>query len=112
MSSGDFVIVETEYGPVKGVLKSTVLGMDFYNFQGIPYMKAPVGKLRFRDAQPPEKWTEPLEPRELTFPIFDFLALKNDGQEDAGIINVYTKNVQPETKLPVMIWVSKKIPRR
>ena len=42
------VIVSTEYGPVKGVHSVTVLGVDYVKFQGIPYMKAPLGKLRFR----------------------------------------------------------------
>lgn len=53
--------VETEYGPVQGVQKSSALGRDFFSFQGIPYMKAPLGKLRFRDAQPPENWVEPFD---------------------------------------------------
>ena len=48
MESNKFVIVDTEYGPVKGAKKVTVLGNNYINFQGIPYMKAPIGKLRFR----------------------------------------------------------------
>lgn len=48
MASNEFVFVDTEYGPVKGVNKVSVLGNNYINFQGIPYMKAPTGKLRFR----------------------------------------------------------------
>lgn len=105
MSSSEFVVVETEYGPVQGHHKTTILGMDFINFQGIPYMAAAVGKLRFRDAQPPKKWTEPLEPREISYTNFNFFSNKMEGQEDGGIINVFTKNVRPEKKFPVMVWV-------
>jgi Carboxylesterase family len=106
MSSSEFVVVETEHGPVKGTKKSSVLGIDYFNFQGISYMKAPVGKLRFRDAEKPEKWIEPLDAsRELCYPLFDFFGKKFDGQEDAGIVNVFTKSVQPEKKFPVMVWV-------
>lgn len=105
MSPSEFVVVETEYGPVQGAHKSTILGMDFINFQGIPYMKSPVGKLRFLDAQLPKKWTEPLEPREISYTNFNFFSNKLEGQKDAGIINVFTKNVQPEKKFPVMVWV-------
>jgi cholinesterase len=105
MPSSEFVVVDTEYGPVKGLRKQTVLGLDYINFQGIPYMKAPLGKLRFRDAQPPEKWTEPIEPIEISYPDLDFVKNTVVGQEDGGIINVYTKNIQPEKKLPVMVWV-------
>lgn len=105
MSSSGFVIVETEYGPVKGLRKSSILGMDFINFQGIPYMKAPTGKLRFRDAQPPEKWSEPIEPEEVGYPDMDFLKNELVGHENAGVINVYTKHVEPAKKYPVMVWV-------
>lgn len=107
MSADKFVIVESEYGPVKGTRKSTVLGLDYINFQGIPYMKAPVGKLRFRDAQPPEKWSEPLDAsREVAFVAPDMMTMKMTGEEDAGVVNVYTKHICSKKKLPVMFWVS------
>lgn len=48
MTSNECVIVSTEYGPVKGIHSVTVLGVGYVKFQGIPYMKAPLGKLRFR----------------------------------------------------------------
>lgn len=53
-----FEIVQTECGSVKGVHKLSALDDDYVSFQGIPYMKAPVGKLRFREAQPVEKWND------------------------------------------------------
>jgi cholinesterase len=105
-----FIVVETEYGPVKGVVKTSVLGRDYLNFQGIPYMRAAVGKLRFRDAQVPDKWTEVFDatqepPCYVTFANFTDTSAK--GQDDAGIINVYTHDVKPRTLKPVMVWVSK-----
>lgn len=106
MSSSEFVVVETENGPVRGVKKSSILGLNYINFLGIPYMKAPVGKLRFCDAQQPEKFVEPFDAsRELSFPIFDFFENKLEGQEDVGVINVFTKDVSIDRKLPVMVWV-------
>lgn len=106
MPKNNFVIVETEYGPVEGVRSETVLGVDVIKFQGIPYMKDPIGKLRFRDAQAPEKWTEPLKAtRDIGFPSQNFVTLQIEGQEDAGVVNVYTKNVQPGKLYPVMVWV-------
>lgn len=106
MSPSEFVVVETENGPVRGVKKSTILGMNFINFQGIPYMKAPIGKLRFRDAQQPEKFIEPFDAsRELSFPMFDYFGNKFKGQEDAGVINVFTKDASIDRKFPVMVWV-------
>jgi carboxylesterase type B len=47
MSTKQFIIVQTEYGPVKGIKKDTCLGLEYISFQGIPYMKAPEGKLKF-----------------------------------------------------------------
>jgi carboxylesterase type B len=43
-----YVTVDTTYGPVKGMKRFGVYGDQFIGFQGIPYMKPPVGKLRFR----------------------------------------------------------------
>lgn len=104
-----FAIVDTEYGPIKGYKKSSILGMDFFSFQGIPYMRAPVGKLRFRDAEAPDKWTEPFDAsQECTFPLRDMFTHKIVGKEDAGIVNIYTKNIQPSQKFPVMVWVTLK----
>ncbi|CAO1331259.1 unnamed protein product [Diamesa serratosioi] len=107
MATNKFVTVDTEYGQVKGVKKVTILGTNYINFQGIPYMKATTGKLRFRDAQAPEKWNEPLDVTEegSCFPIFDFMTKKFDGTESGGVINVYTKNVNPDKVYPVMVWI-------
>lgn len=102
-----FITVTTEYGPVKGVIKSSLLGRNYASFQSIPYMKAPLGKLRFRDAQPPEKWTEELDVTKPppSYTQFCLYAQKLLGQEDAGVINVYTPYVEPEKLLPVMVFI-------
>ena len=107
MASKGLVVVKTEYGPVGGCVKSTILGMNYINFQGIPYMKAPEGKLRFRDAQPPEKWYEPLDvTREgPAFPNRDLFKQEIVGQIDGGVVNVYTKDVSPKKLLPVMVFI-------
>lgn len=102
-----FVVVETEHGPVKGVHKSSVLGRSFANFQGIPYMKAPLGKLRFRDAETPESWLSPLDVTNEP-PAYSHISMmtnKFEGQEDAGIINVFTPYVEPNKLLPVLVWI-------
>lgn len=101
------VIIETEYGPIKGDRKSSVLGRNYFNFQGIPYMKAPLGKLRFRDAQAPEKWSEPLDVTKSPpgYCMRQFLNYKDGGQEDAAILNVYTPQVTPKKPLPTMVWI-------
>lgn len=105
MAPNKNAIVETEYGPVKGVQKSSALGRNFYNFQSIPYMKAPIGKLRFRDAVPLEKWSEPLDVsgERLSYSIMNVFTGHAEGQEDAGIISVSTPYMN--RKLPVGVYI-------
>ncbi len=102
MSPNKFQTIDTEYGPVKGVRKTTALGREIYDFRVIPYMKAPIGKLRFRDAQPPEKWLEPFDTNieRPTYFCPPFPPYPADGQEDAGIISVSTPYL--DRKLPVL----------
>lgn len=95
-------IVDTEYGPVKGVRKTTALGRNIYDFRAIPYMKAPIGKLRFRDAQPPDQWTEPIatDIERPTYFCAPFGNIPAAGQEDAGILSISTPYL--DRKLPVL----------
>lgn len=45
--SSKLVQVYTEYGIIEGIRKKSFLDTDYISFQGIPYIKAPVGELRF-----------------------------------------------------------------
>lgn len=105
MSPSSFEIRETEYGPVKGVKKSSILGRDFFTFATIPFMKAPVGSLRFRDPQPPESWSEPLDStiERPTYCGFNPMTQQFAGQEDAGILSVHTPYI--DRKLPVAVYI-------
>jgi carboxylesterase type B len=101
------LVVLTESGPVQGLKKTSILGRDYFSFQSIPYMKAPVGKLRFRDPQPPAKWFTPLDATKEppSYPCFDSFCQKFVGQEDAAMINVFTPYLNPIRKLPVLVWI-------
>jgi carboxylesterase type B len=102
-----FVIAESEYGPIKGIRKESLLGGDYVSFQAIPYMKAPVGKLKFREPQTPEKWTEPLDATVEGPPYraIDIFTLKVIGDLNAMFVNVYTRTIDPKTPLPVMVFI-------
>lgn len=114
-SNQKYNIIDTEYGPVKGVRKITALGRNIYDFRAIPYMKAPVGKLRFRDAQRPDQWIEPIDTNieRPTYFCPPFGPIPADGQEDAGIVSISTPYL--DRKLPVLgktflfVFVVKKI---
>lgn len=41
-------IIETEQGKLRGKTDRDYRGVTFYSFQGIPYGKPPLGKLRFK----------------------------------------------------------------
>lgn len=101
------VDIQTEHGPIRGCRKVSVLGRDYYNFQKIPYMKAPVGKLRFVEPQAPESWLEPLDCTEQGSPFcnMNFISGQYEGELDAMFINVYTNNINPAKPYPVMVWV-------
>lgn len=106
-SSRHLFTIDTEYGPVQGIQKTSLLSRNYFSFQSIPYMKAPLGNLRFRDPQPPEKWLEPLDATKEppSYPCFNTLTQKLMGQEDAAVINVYTPYLEPSKSLPVLVYI-------
>lgn len=103
----ELVDVDTEHGPVRGCKKVSILGRDYFNFQKIPYMKAPVGKLRFTEPQTPESWSEPLDCTQEGSPFcnVNFMNGQYEGQLNAMFINVYTNNIQPTKSYPVLVCV-------
>lgn len=42
------LIVDTNYGPVRGLKRTSTVGDQYFSFRGIPYAKPPVGELRFK----------------------------------------------------------------
>lgn len=104
-------VAETEYGKVQGIRKTSALHTEYISFQGIPYMKAPLGKLRFHDPQVPDAWSNVFDAAE-DIPSYytrNLVTFEFEGQENAGIINVFTKNLKPDKLYPVMVWVIKNL---
>ncbi|CAK6981737.1 para-nitrobenzyl esterase [Scomber scombrus] len=80
-----------------------------YSFKGLPYAAPPVGNLR---------WAPPAEPkckkgisdagrfRSVCPQIRPMTSAgKVMGQEDCLFVNVWTPTLQPDAKLPVMVWI-------
>lgn len=100
-------VVDTAYGPVRGVDDGTVKA-----WKGVRYAAPPVGGLRWRAPQPPTRWTEvadatrvgpvcpqPTDPR---IPL-DLGAPQGD---DCLTLNVWaSSDTQPGAGKPVMVWV-------
>lgn len=72
-------------------------------------MKAPVGKLRFREPEALDgNCAEVDATRDCpSYLVIGMMTNKLEGQESAGYINVFTKNIHPEKLYPVMVWVDK-----
>jgi para-nitrobenzyl esterase len=103
----DAPIVDTAYGRVRGVDDGTVK-----SWRGIRYAAPPVGELRWRAPQPPERWTDvadatrvgpvcpqPTDPR---IP----LDLGAPQGEDSLSLNVWaSSDTEAGDGKPVMVWV-------
>ena len=103
----DELVVETTYGPVRGVDDGVAMA-----WKGIRYAAPPVGGLRFRAPQPPQPWTEPVDASafgsvcpQLPVPNFPMnLGARPD--EDCLMLNVWAPSgTAPGDGKPVMVWV-------
>ncbi|TAM63913.1 carboxylesterase/lipase family protein [Mycobacterium sp.] len=103
----DDLVVETCYGPVRGVDEGRVRV-----WKGIRYAAAPVGDLRFRAPQPPERWTGvadatafgPACPQ----PVFPNMPLDLGAPqgEDCLRLNVWAScDTRPGDAKPVLVWL-------
>lgn len=99
-----------DLGPEVSVSSGPILGWDSeradtWEWLGIPFASAPTGDLRWRAAQPPTAWTEPLVTQAFApeCPHFEFFG-NYVGQEDCLYLNVWRPRTQ-ERDLPVMFWV-------
>nr|AAF14517.1 alpha E7 esterase [Haematobia irritans irritans] len=99
-------IVDTEYGKIKGVKRLTVYDDSFYSFEGIPYAKPPVGELRFKAPQRPVPWDGVKDCCHAASRSVqtDFISGNSSGSEDCLYLNVYTNNLNTDTKRPVLVF--------
>ncbi|XP_058055237.1 carboxylic ester hydrolase-like [Anopheles bellator] len=107
VSGGDSTsIVGTKNGPIVGERRG-----DYHAFEGIPYAKAPIGKLRFTPSElNDELWTEPRNTTRFGPVCLQWNHLnpnedKLDGAEDCLFLNVYTRNPDAAAKLPTIVFI-------
>lgn len=103
----DDLVVETAYGPVRGVRDRGAKA-----WKGIRYAAAPVGDLRFREPVPPDPWAEVADAT--TFgPACPQTAISNipldlgaPQGEDCLRLNVWvSSDTQPGDGKPVLVWL-------
>ena len=106
-------------GKLEGELRSNIAV-----FEGIPFAMPPIGALRWREPQPVASWpgvreaTRPshpcmqnvagtdnfIEPLAATYGVA-YSRQTLDPAEDCLYLNVWTPQLQPGAKLPVMVWL-------
>jgi para-nitrobenzyl esterase len=98
-------VVETTYGPVRGVDRGNVKV-----WKGVRYGAPPVGDLRWRAPQSPEPWTIVADASRFgfvcpqpTLPVVP-LDLGAPEDEDCLYLNIWSSTA-PGDKKPVMVWV-------
>ncbi|XP_049852621.1 juvenile hormone esterase-like [Schistocerca gregaria] len=108
---GGAVTVTIPQGTLRGRKAKTPSGRPYSAFQAIPYALPPVGPLRFKSPEPPEKWSgirnATMEPN-VAPQIDSFFTNQYKGDEDCLYLNVYTPKLPTgaNTKLiPVMVWI-------
>ena len=98
-------VVETDDGPVRGIIKDGVR-----QFLGIPYAAPPVGRLRWRPPQRPASRTETLDATEFAgrcaqITTLGVFAGPPTDNEDCLYLNIFTPRVGKGAKLPVLVWI-------
>lgn len=117
-------IVQTNSGPVEGIAESFD-GREGFSFRGIPYAADTAGDNRWRAPQEVKPWTENFDassfgPQCPQFRMGEggfrgFIAGAYDVEipeeepplesEDCLRLNVYSSDLNPEEKMPVMFWI-------
>src|SRR5271168_2574267 len=96
--------VQTAEGTLSGAWQP-----GFRLFQGIPYAEPPVGKLRWRPPQSPQRWTgvrPAIQPGNecVQQAIFWRPGSPASWNEDCLYLNVYAPAAEAGTKRPVLVW--------
>lgn len=109
MSRDEDLVVATEAGPVRGLVRDLEDGHRSIAFLGVPYAAAPVGELRFAAPQPVSPWTgvrAAVEPgatplrRQVDATLIPEPAVP--GEETLNV-NVFTPDITGFA--PVMVWI-------
>nr|WAU86699.1 carboxylesterase [Bradysia odoriphaga] len=103
----EFDVVEIEFGKVRGIKKVSALRTSYTAFLGVPYAKAPVGELRFKNPTPMEKWENVYDATKEKIGSYgeNFYTKNIVGSEDCLHMNIFTKHLKPEKLQPVMVYI-------
>lgn len=96
--------VTTDCGEFRGKHKDGA-----YSFKGMPYAAPPIGHLRWAPPADPVCKSGVTDAGRFRSVCAQVRTMSNtgkvEGQEDCLFINVWTPSLQPDAKLPVMVWI-------
>lgn len=99
-------VIRTPQGLLRGAKETTNKGSIYFSFQSIPYAKAPIGSLRFKD---PEVWEGWQGVRNATTPPEKCAQFHEGygGVEDCLYLNVFAPQeaLDSDEHLPVMMFI-------
>lgn len=106
-------VINTSLGYVQGlqITSAAANNFSYFSFKGIPYALPPVGDLRFKAPQPPNKWNGVLKAfveGPACWKPFATTAYRQYLSEDCLTLNVYIPYYvfkKNNSLLPVMVWI-------
>lgn len=101
-------LVDIKQGKLRGFTENSV-----HKFRGIPFAAPPVGDLRWRAPQPAKGWRGTRDagaygsvcPQLLSGGYSQEVLGDMPMKEDCLYLNVWTPDIAPTNKLPVMVWI-------
>lgn len=108
----ELVTVSITQGTLVGNVEISSRGQNYYAFRGIPYAKPPIGKLRFKPPEPPDRWSGKRDARFFKSHCPQLSLVPEvgvTGSEDCLFLNIYTTHLPEdfcgnETKKAVMVF--------
>ncbi|CAG5042625.1 unnamed protein product [Parnassius apollo] len=101
-------IVNVREGKLRGTVATLLDGSKYYSFKGVPYALAPLGELRFQAPLAPKPWKGIRNATEHGPVCTQYdLSISQivEGSEDCLFVNIYTKSLRCDAKIPVMVFI-------
>ncbi|KAB0798687.1 hypothetical protein PPYR_09680 [Photinus pyralis] len=110
VAGDEYPVVTTPLGDIKGHLTKSYQGRTVVAFEGVPYAQPPLGKLRFKEPQPLDPWSDVLLAND-TYVCLQFIPMgmsgTNIGTEDCLYLYIYIpeEKFSPDGNLDVIVHI-------